>query len=422
MKQYSIISEVRGAEQFLVVNQMQEEYLNDYLMKMVEHNTIAGLLPLRCNNMNGRTALYYQVGNRYKVKELVKNGSVGSREAKILYAKLVDVLSGMGEYFLNVDQCVYDVEYLYVDTTLNPYFIYLPFENYRNPGISSVWRDFFSELLSCLMDVRQEPFYDTLMRYLIRPNFSLSEFGKFVSDQKTEDVSIVVSAQEQLVRQEASTSSEKADEERDCSEQPSQTGKKGLKGSLFGFGKKEKGEKPGKTDKAGKHQKTDKAGMPIPGQKNDKPEIPLVGKKNRKEEGKASMAESEKNSPGVTETDDDQWSATVYINPEEENRTVMLNTLNAVEPYLIHGNVRIPIGQLPFTIGKGSVNYIVANPTVSRLHITIRQEEDGFYVQDEHSSNGTWLDGERLIPGQPKLLHDGASLRLSNEEFTFHEK
>lgn len=412
---------------------MQEEYLNDYLMKMVEHNAIPGLLPLRCNNMNGRTALYYQVGNRYKVKELVRNGSVGSREAKILYAKLVDVLSGMGEYFLNVDQCVYDVEYLYVDTTLNPFFIYLPFENYRNSGINGVWRDFFSELLSCLMDVKQDPFYDMLMRYLIRPNFSLNEFGKYVSDQKAENVSLVVSAQEQLVQQEEGVEPEKADREQERSEQPSQTGKKGFKGSLFGFGKRGNNGKSGKTGKAEEHhrlenagmsipgQKSDKPGMPIPGQKNDKPGIPSIGRKNKMEEDKAGTAEGGMHSAGVTAAVEDQWSETVYVNPEEENQTVMLNTRNDAEPYLIHGSVRIPIGQLPFTIGKGSVNYVVANPTVSRLHITI-MKENGFYVQDEHSSNGTWLNGERLNPGQPRQLHDGDSLRLSNEEFTFHEK
>ena len=420
MEYYSIVSEVRGAEQFLVVNQMQEEYLNDYLMKMVEHNTIPGLLPLRCNNMNGRTALYYHLGNRYNLKELVRNGSVGSREAKILYAKLVDVLSGMGEYFLNVDQCVYDVEYLYVDTTLNPFFIYLPFENYRNSGMNGVWRDFFSELLSCLMDVKPDPFYDMLMRYLIRPNFSLNEFGKYVSDQKAENVSLVVSAQEQLVQQEEGIAPEKADREQERSEQPSQTGKKGFKGSLFGFGKRGNAGKSGKTGRAEEHHRMENTGMPIPGQKSDKTGIPPTGRKNKMEEGKADTAERGIHSAGMAEAIDDQWSETVYVNPEEENQTVMLNTRNDAEPYLIHGSVRIPIGQLPFTIGKGSVNYVVANPTVSRLHITIKKE-NGFYVQDEHSSNGTWLNGERLNPGQTVQLHDGDSLRLSNEEFTFHE-
>ena len=79
------------------------------------------------------------------------------------------------------------------------------------------------------------------------------------------------------------------------------------------------------------------------------------------------------------------------------------------------------MARFPFTVGKGSTCYVVANPTVSRIHMTITQHEGRFYVQDEHSSNGTWLDGERLIPGQPKQIRDGGKLRLSNEEITFHE-
>lgn len=417
MKEYEIISEVRGAEQFLVVRQTEDEKLNDYLIKMMEHNVIAGLLPLRCRNMNGRTALYFQVGNLYRVKELIRNGAVGSREARALYAKLAEAIGGMGEYFLNVDQCVYEMEYFYVDAALNPFFLYLPFEQYRRPEINSVWRDFFAELLTELTEDGADPFYDTLMRYLIRPDFSMEEFKKIVSDVRPGDVSLVISAQEQLGGQEAQTTKE---EEQEGAQLPAQTGKKGLKNSLFGFGKRkeerqDRGEKPAK---AGKTEKARRPGMNIPGQKPVSGEEARTGKAERvsvpEEKRPPAPAAEETQGSGTGE----QWSETVYLSQQEEAGTVMLNI---TEPYLIHGGVRIPMARFPFTVGKGSTCYVVANPTVSRIHMTITQHEGRFYVQDEHSSNGTWLDGERLIPGQPKQIRDGGKLRLSNEEITFHE-
>lgn len=433
MKDYSIVLETRGAEQFLVVRDIGEGCLNDYLLKMLQQNAIAGLLPLKSQNMDGRRALYYQVGNLYQLKDLIRGGSIGSREAKVIYAKLVEALGGMGEYFLDVGQCVYAVEYLYVDATLNPFLPYLPLEDYRLRGIQGAWRDFFSEMLSCFMDGRQDPFYDTLMRYLVRPHFNLEEFGRFVSDQKTGNGPVVVSVQEQLGRQEPEIPAEVQEPEKGQPGQIENLGKKGKAGLLFGFGKKkdekpEKKEKPSKPDKPGK---AERPGLSIPGQKADKPEIPLLGKKTGSAADQAAAADTGKKVERQVErqvsvqqriepvdTDGDRWSKTVYVHPVEEDGTLMLEKR---QPYLMHGRTRIPMERLPFTVGKGSTDYVVANPTVSRLHLTIRQEGNRFYVQDEHSSNGTWLDGERLIPGQARELHDGASLRLSNEDFTFYE-
>lgn len=49
---------------------------------------------------------------------------------------------------------------------------------------------------------------------------------------------------------------------------------------------------------------------------------------------------------------------------------------------------------------------------VSRRHATIRWDEDGFVICDNHSSNGTWLNGERLEPGQEFPLPPAAAARF----------
>lgn len=49
---------------------------------------------------------------------------------------------------------------------------------------------------------------------------------------------------------------------------------------------------------------------------------------------------------------------------------------------------------------------------VSRRHATIRWNDGGYVISDTHSSNGTWLNGERLEPGQPCPVWSSATIRF----------
>lgn len=54
---------------------------------------------------------------------------------------------------------------------------------------------------------------------------------------------------------------------------------------------------------------------------------------------------------------------------------------------------------------------------LSRRHATIRRAEPGYEVIDLSSSNGTWLNNERLIPHTPYPLASGSQLRLARMRF-----
>ena len=51
---------------------------------------------------------------------------------------------------------------------------------------------------------------------------------------------------------------------------------------------------------------------------------------------------------------------------------------------------------------------------ISRRHIYIRRVGEDFFVADLNSTNGTWLNGERLEPSAEYLLRDGDLLKLAN--------
>jgi len=49
---------------------------------------------------------------------------------------------------------------------------------------------------------------------------------------------------------------------------------------------------------------------------------------------------------------------------------------------------------------------------ISRVHAMIRQTKDGYQITDLESSNGTWLENQRLAPKEPYALDSGDRIRI----------
>jgi pSer/pThr/pTyr-binding forkhead associated (FHA) protein len=57
-------------------------------------------------------------------------------------------------------------------------------------------------------------------------------------------------------------------------------------------------------------------------------------------------------------------------------------------------------------------DYQAAELGVSRRHAALVLEDDALKIVDLGSSNATFLNGQKLIPGQLRILRDGDELRL----------
>jgi hypothetical protein len=66
-------------------------------------------------------------------------------------------------------------------------------------------------------------------------------------------------------------------------------------------------------------------------------------------------------------------------------------------------------------LGRAVDNDVVISSTnVSRYHAQLRWVESGWLAYDLTSTNGTWVDQQRLEPGQPRLISGGSRLRLGD--------
>ncbi len=101
----------------------------------------------------------------------------------------------------------------------------------------------------------------------------------------------------------------------------------------------------------------------------------------------------------------------VQRNQSGELRIVALNAPTHIE---------ILVNKNEFLLGKSvsAVNAAITfNKAISRVHCKILREGNQYVVMDMKSSNGTYINQNRLIPNQPYPLYNGDVLRLANSDF-----
>jgi hypothetical protein len=96
---------------------------------------------------------------------------------------------------------------------------------------------------------------------------------------------------------------------------------------------------------------------------------------------------------------------------------------------LVHRTTQqiVALHMIPFTIGREPDNSLVSeSPLCSRHHARIDQVMDTpnevqFHLTDVGSSNGTFVNGQRLTPKQPHRLESGVVIRIGTDEWTFEQ-
>jgi DNA-binding NtrC family response regulator len=77
----------------------------------------------------------------------------------------------------------------------------------------------------------------------------------------------------------------------------------------------------------------------------------------------------------------------------------------------------IDIHKTPFVVGKGEeCDLVLSEPTVSRAHFRIDNDQGAFVIRDLGSTNGTWIDQFRI---KEAWLRPGAALRAGSAQLRF---
>lgn len=110
----------------------------------------------------------------------------------------------------------------------------------------------------------------------------------------------------------------------------------------------------------------------------------------------------------------------------EYGNTVFLEAAVCKTEHKLYGTNKgnkyhINLERLPCTVGKmaGSVDVVIRDNTVSRIHARFTKQEEGICVTDMNSTNGTFKNGLRLEPNETVVVEQGDELRFGRMTFCY---
>ena len=93
----------------------------------------------------------------------------------------------------------------------------------------------------------------------------------------------------------------------------------------------------------------------------------------------------------------------------------VLYNLQNIEPKFIYfGDVKKIIGK-----DSGRVQVCIPHESVSRVHALMVKENETCIIEDLNSTNGTWVNGQALVPRTPCILKEGDKVRFAEIEYIF---
>ena len=126
---------------------------------------------------------------------------------------------------------------------------------------------------------------------------------------------------------------------------------------------------------------------------------------------------------GIIEKENGTGPEQLSINEDETGTVTVFGAKTSGERSALLKNDRdsIRMGHFPFRIGKQAdiVDHQIRNKTVSRKHADIVSEQGRYFVLDLDSTNGTFLNGRKLLSGVREELHPGDTVTFANEAYSF---
>lgn len=99
----------------------------------------------------------------------------------------------------------------------------------------------------------------------------------------------------------------------------------------------------------------------------------------------------------------------------DESAQIILHIRDANQPVTLIPQKRIVLGRRDAAGTPPDLDftpYGALEKGISRVHAVIVRADDTLTLVDMGSSNGTQLNGQRLVPDQPRILRDGDEIRF----------
>ncbi len=415
------------AHSFLVIRPEEKVDTKAYPVRMILGNVIPGLLPCRLQKADGSILLYYDITARQQLPDVYQKLTFSGLRG--IYQELLRIFEQMKMYLLDMDQLLLEPEYVYMDKHEGTmYLCYLP--GHKKP-VQEQLRYFTEYLLPRMdhQDARGVRLGYSIYRLLVDEGFQMEAVRKILHKEEK--------SPEQLADTKVQNGDERGESEEKESIGPesSREGRKALQ------------KKPWVKDGALLLIGLLLFGCSVAFRQMGYftyISLPVMlavlfcivlgtglllwssQEKNRK-----SSVEEEDKEKGVQDV---MWKATEPSEtmcqemPEEadiEETVILYRAAEYGSPALVSEEAgqapSIILDQEMLVIGKmdGVSDILLDRPSISRIHAKIQRKEDGYWIADLNSKNGTFINGRKLEKEEEYLLCPEDQIVFADTHYRF---
>lgn len=388
---------------YMILRAKEKEY-SGFCERIVQENEIPGLLSCQFRILEGNLFFYYEISGKRTLSQLFQKRKIGSLEMRRFLTGLSMLQRESQRYLLDFRKYILLPEYLYSDFDIKQlYAVYYP--DYEGEEMLEKIGSFFIEHVDYQEAEAVELAYSFQQRIMeeninlglvveeLLKNKKKEFFSEGTSSERKEEENITYpikvdeklsyKMEEPFIKEEAaydkiSLKEKWKIEEITCIQELRDF----LKG-LTVFKRKEKGQKVKK--------------------RKDKPvyEVELGSDENVAEVPFFPQAK-----------------------PSEETQFFSGTEERGIHCLVYQGWEKLPDLELevfPYIIGKGEkgIDGRLEFPTISRIHSQLDYINDSYFITDLNSTNGTFLNGERLTPNIRKTLSVGDRVQFAGETYIF---
>lgn len=368
-----------GIKNYMIIRN-EEELKNDYRLQMIINNDIDGILPLSIKTVNNENQFYYDITAQNSMRSIYSKEKISGKEIEAFVVSLSSMAKSMKEYLLDINNVILDIDYIYWNEKKNMFcFCYYPGNNVSmKDGLVHV----FSDMLEMLehRDRTGVIIGYGLQQMVLSEDVTITELMDFVNQSKNEknqnkhncrkietDKNLIESNEDEMLEE-------------------------------FAYEQSEENKKIKKRKKWWQFWKKEK---------------PMRQEELLQEREGNGIWDREKIVDATMELKEIDEEATILLSSNIQSSGIILRSTDTGNSMTI-----IPNG-FPCIIGKSikSSDCRINEQFISRVHARINETMDGYYIEDLNSSNGTFLNGEKIMAHTQKQFNIGDTITLADMEF-----
>lgn len=453
---YSFNSKTDFDHTYIEYQIQNDDIIDTFSEGMIKNNSIQGIIPMTFQQVNDHKYYQYDITNLISLDDFLKR-SLNKKDIIDLILQIIHIFENGNDYMIEHQYFILDRHSIYIEQSKKEvYMIVLPLENIQNNiSFNDLIRNILmsakyqtqdssqyvveilnyinSDVVHSLQNIK-----DFLMNIMntqpamkvkVEPSIQQPAKERHIVEKEVLSKDIhqevpPVQVQPSIINKETKIPTlQKKKIVEQTKEKPETQKKRGL------FKKKETKEKTSKTETK---RKIPSLGSKKSGEKKPVGRSSIPTLKKRKEPDINGSISGSLN-------DDIQPTYDKKINTGEFAQTTVLG-LNEGTTVLSEGTTvlndeflqyvvlkRISSGQLKkfttdvITIGKDTTNDFILgdNNAVSRKHAEIKLRNGVYYITDLNSTNHTYVDGQKVFPGQMIELYSGSMIKVANEDIVF---